>query len=175
MREEVFFKLFAPNSDCIKNGQNFRVGDARIAIIVALPVGEFSVIYKEIINKAAGFGQFIKYLDHGLSAKRNRFSWSNLYFISLFSTTFSISDWSYSLLNCGAANGLTFESGEISFLSKFDLPALTAFSLFCRIVQISQLDSERAERASRQSNNRLVEPMRRFAKQTCFVCGIRSC
>ena len=76
------------------NRQNFRIRKTRISVITAPPIGKFRIILQKIIHKTVDFGQFIKYLGHWLSTKANRFSWSNLYFTSLFSTTFSTSDWS---------------------------------------------------------------------------------
>lgn len=78
------------------NRQDFRVRQTRFSIIAAPPIGNFSMPLQKIIDKAVDFGQFIKYLFHWLSKRANRFSWSNLYFTSLFfdNPFFSTSDWS---------------------------------------------------------------------------------
>lgn len=65
--------------------QNLRVRERRTIVITAPPVGNLRILLQKIINKAVDFTQFIKYLFHWLSKKANRFSWSNVYFTTLYS------------------------------------------------------------------------------------------
>jgi hypothetical protein len=79
-----------------RDRQNFRIRDTWASIVAAPPLGNFSMGLQKIIDKAVDFGQFIKYLVHWLSFRANRFSWSIIYFTSLYGDNhfFSNSDWS---------------------------------------------------------------------------------
>jgi hypothetical protein len=68
-----------------RDGQDFRVGERRPAMIAAPPVGNLRILFQKIINEAVDFTQFIKYLGHWLSFRANRFSWSIIYFTPLYS------------------------------------------------------------------------------------------
>lgn len=78
-------------SDC----QNFGIRQRRLAVSTAPPVGNLRILPEKIINEAVDFTQFIKYLFHWLSVEANRFSWSIIYFTTLYfdNLFFSNSDW----------------------------------------------------------------------------------